>query len=95
MTCASGEPIDVYLPVTSIDGTRLKVFVVEGADKEASLLPSIKIDSCKVAKLEEITNKVFEGILQEKSEGGFLKPKSDDKGSVKVIFVNISPILLI
>lgn len=33
--------------------------------------------------LDEITNKVYEDILQEKSESGFSKQKSD-KGSVKV-----------
>lgn len=33
--------------------------------------------------LDEITNKVYEDILQEKSENAFAKQKSD-KGSVKV-----------
>lgn len=33
--------------------------------------------------LDEITNKVYEDILHEKSESGFAKQKSD-KGSVKV-----------
>lgn len=35
-------------------------------------------------KLEEITNKVFEGILQEKSDTGVHKSTQSDKGSVKV-----------
>lgn len=39
--------------------------------------------------LDEITNKVYEDILQEKSASAFTKPKSD-KGSVKVSLLNRS-----
>lgn len=38
--------------------------------------------------LDEITNKVYEDILQEKSENAFSKQKSD-KGSVKVSITSL------
>lgn len=46
--------------------------------------PVIKVNNIKISKLEEITNKVFEGILQEKSDGEAFKPTRSEKGSVKV-----------
>lgn len=42
-----------------------------------------KVDT-KVTKRDEFTNKVFEGILQEKANTVCLKPSKSDKGSVKV-----------
>lgn len=50
----------------------------------AAARPMIKVNSVEVDKLEEITNKVFEGILQEKSQGETMKAPKSDKGSVKV-----------
>lgn len=47
--------------------------------------PVIKLNnSVKTNNLDDITNKVFEGILQEKSEGEAIKAPKSDKGSVKV-----------
>jgi len=47
--------------------------------------PVIKVNSnVKANNLDDITNKVFEGILQEKSEGEAIKAPKSDKGSVKV-----------
>lgn len=47
-------------------------------------VPTLKINSIKASNtLDEITNKVYEDILQEKSETVICKPKSD-RGSVKV-----------
>lgn len=47
--------------------------------------PVIKVNSSvKANNLDDITNKVFKGILQEKSEGEAIKAPKSDKGSVKV-----------
>ncbi|KAL3289063.1 hypothetical protein HHI36_003505, partial [Cryptolaemus montrouzieri] len=74
--------VDIRQPITSIDGLKLQVQLV---DKKisASNIPEARLaNTLKTNKLVEITNQVFEGILQEKSENPHTKPKSD-KGSVK------------
>lgn len=50
-------------------------------DKTGTVL---RMNNIKVSKLDEITNKVFEGILQEKADAVSFKPTKSDKGSVKV-----------
>ncbi|KAG5893133.1 hypothetical protein JTB14_034153 [Gonioctena quinquepunctata] len=75
-------PIDIMLPVTSIDGMRLKVLVCEGSEQD-SVGPSSKMKNNNVTKLNEITNKVFESILQEKSDSANRKVARSEKGSVK------------
>ncbi|RZC33398.1 regulator of G-protein signaling loco, partial [Asbolus verrucosus] len=73
------ELVDIHLPVTSIDEKRLKIqYCADPKNVPAS--PIIKVNG--KANLDEITNQVFEDILQEKADSAYLKPKSD-KGSVK------------
>ncbi|XP_050510624.1 regulator of G-protein signaling loco isoform X2 [Diabrotica virgifera virgifera] len=72
-------PIDLHQPVTTIDGFRLKVQYKEDFRQEN---PNVPIKNNKV-KLEEITNKVYEGILQEKCESLSCKLTKSDRGSVK------------
>ncbi|XP_018575675.1 regulator of G-protein signaling loco isoform X4 [Anoplophora glabripennis] len=74
--------IDLHLPVTSIDGARLNVQLLEDVkhDKTGTVL---RMNNIKSSKLDEITNKVFEGILQEKADAVSFKPTKSDKGSVK------------
>lgn len=69
-------PVNLQLEVTAIDGARLNIQLVDNG-------MSSSVSKPKSVKLEEITNQVFEGILQEKSEAT-LKPSKSDKGSVKV-----------
>ncbi|KAJ3649356.1 hypothetical protein Zmor_021120 [Zophobas morio] len=80
VTLDENGPVDIFLPITSIDEKRLKVQYWEES-KNVPVNPVIKVSTDK-AKLDEITNQVYEDILQEKSDADFLKPKSD-KGSVK------------
>nr|XP_023014758.1 regulator of G-protein signaling loco isoform X2 [Leptinotarsa decemlineata] len=75
------SPIDLHLPVTSIDGMRLKVLLCEGSRLDIN--SSLRLNSNKVTKLEEITNRVFESILQEKSDSSVFKQNKSEKGSVK------------
>lgn len=75
-------PIDLHQPVTSIDGVKLKVLYKEDFIQE-NANPSAKNNCGNKMRLEEITNKVFEGILQEKSESVTYKPAKSDRGSVK------------
>ncbi|KAL1501798.1 hypothetical protein ABEB36_007057 [Hypothenemus hampei] len=73
----AGYFVDITLPVTTIDNARLYVQLKD----ERTETDHVSNKNIKISKLEEITNKVFEGILQEKSEGAtFIK---SDKGSVK------------
>ncbi|XP_056640653.1 regulator of G-protein signaling loco [Diorhabda sublineata] len=74
--------VDLHQPVTSIDGMKLKVLYKEDfiQDNANSVTKS---NSGNKLKLEEITNKVFEGILQEKSESVTNNPIKSDRGSVK------------
>ncbi|XP_044265044.1 regulator of G-protein signaling loco [Tribolium madens] len=78
VTIGDTEAVDIHLSVTSIDDKRLRITYCE---KTAPTNPVIKVNNVK-AKLDEITNQVFEDILQEKADSAFLKAKSD-KGSVK------------
>lgn len=73
------ELVDLTLPVTSIDEKRLKI--IYNQDLRQTPAPIIKVSNVK-AKLDELTNQVFEDILQGKSDSVGLKPKSD-KGSVR------------
>ncbi|CAH0552044.1 unnamed protein product [Brassicogethes aeneus] len=73
----NGRPLDVQQPVTAIDQFRLKIQLKDDNDIKAP----IKISPER--KLEEITNKVFEDILQEKSASVLIKPCKSDRGSVK------------
>ncbi|XP_060536156.1 regulator of G-protein signaling loco [Cylas formicarius] len=82
----AGCPIDISLPVTSIDMDRLNISLKEGVNdttNDGTDVPILKINNVRVKKLEEITNKVFESILQEKSDIEAFKPSKSDKGSVK------------
>ncbi|KAJ8924390.1 hypothetical protein NQ315_007186 [Exocentrus adspersus] len=76
-----GNPIDLQLPVTSIDGARLNVQLHDDVKQDKSNV--LRINNVKATKLDEITNKVFEGILQEKADAVYFKPPKSDKGSVK------------
>lgn len=75
VTTKASEEVDVKLPVTAIDGVRLNVQLAEEC---------VKAVQKETNSLDEITNKCYEDILQEKSDAACLKMKSD-KGSVKVI----------
>lgn len=79
VTERNGERVNITLPVTSVDGMRLNVELKQITKEPiASSRPNAPSKT-----LDEITNKVYEDILHEKTENGFCKPKSD-KGSVKV-----------
>ncbi|CAH1121311.1 unnamed protein product [Ceutorhynchus assimilis] len=73
----AGYFVDIALPVTTIDNARLQIHL-----KDDVTNPQTKV---KISKLEEITNDLFEGILQDKSDGQVFKPtssvKSEDWGS--------------
>ncbi|KAK9891093.1 hypothetical protein WA026_013414 [Henosepilachna vigintioctopunctata] len=72
--------VDIRKPITTIDGLKLLVQLI---DKRKNELPEPRLtNTVKANKLVEITNQVFEGILQEKAENAHVKTKSD-KGSVK------------
>nr|CAH7719301.1 unnamed protein product [Callosobruchus chinensis] len=64
---ADGRPLDLRLTVSEQDNS----------------IPVLKVNNVKVNKLEEITNKVFEGILQEKADSAIFKHSKSDRGSVK------------
>ncbi|CAG9863617.1 unnamed protein product [Phyllotreta striolata] len=75
--------VDVNNPVTAIDGMRLKVQYKDDVKQGNVNSSTSRIITNKI-KLEEITNKVFEGILQEKSsESSVNQPQKSDKESVK------------
>lgn len=77
----AGYPVDINLSVTTIDNARLNIQLKDGCEGSAN--QSVKTNNMKISKLDEITNKVFEGILQEKSDEGVFKPPRSDRGSVK------------
>ncbi|KAH1006416.1 hypothetical protein HUJ05_007152 [Dendroctonus ponderosae] len=79
----AGYPVDTGLAVTTIDNARLNIQLKDESSCPAAARPVLKVNSVEVDKLEEITNKVFEGILQEKSQGETMKSSRSDKGSVK------------
>ncbi|CAH1163571.1 unnamed protein product [Phaedon cochleariae] len=74
--------IDLDVPVTTIDGLRLKVQLREDTRQGNMHFPENCNNNSKVTKLEEITNQVFEGILQDKCDSAH-KPTKSDKGSIK------------
>lgn len=77
------SPVDLHQPVTSIDGLRLNVALRDELQQSGVVLrPNVK-----PSKLDEITNRVFEGILQEKADAAAFKPAKSDKGSVKVSYI--------
>ncbi|XP_066157903.1 regulator of G-protein signaling loco isoform X1 [Euwallacea fornicatus] len=77
----AGYPVDVRLPVTTIDNGRLNIQLKgDGGCAIEAVVPTIRVN--KMEEME-ITNRVFEDILQEKSEGEALKVLKSDKGSVK------------
>ncbi|KAI4467966.1 regulator of g-protein signaling loco [Holotrichia oblita] len=68
--------------VTSVENCKLSVQLKECETKHTAALPSIKVLNTKFSNLDDITNKVYEDILQEKAEIVCNKQKSD-KSSVK------------
>ncbi|CAH2005875.1 unnamed protein product [Acanthoscelides obtectus] len=79
---ADGRPLDLRLSVSEVDGMRVGVRVKDDVKQDNSI-PVLKVNNVKVNKLEEITNKVFEGILQEKADSATFKHSKSDRGSVK------------
>ncbi|GJQ65961.1 hypothetical protein Trydic_g4058 [Trypoxylus dichotomus] len=76
-----GNLVDMEQPVTSVENYKLSVQLKECETKHvAAVVPSIKVTNAKFR--DEITNKVYEDILQEKAETAYNKQKSD-KSSVK------------
>lgn len=87
VTIGPQEAVDISLPVTSVDGKRLQIQLLEEPIQKDP--PTLKLPKPSNT-LDEITNKVYEDILHEKSEFTMSKPKSD-RGSVKVVTkLNIS-----
>lgn len=82
VTLRGGEPVDCSLPVTSVDGMRLNIEQYESNTNIKHPIPPPRTNAPSKT-LDEITNKVYEDILQEKAESASSKQKSD-KGSVKV-----------
>nr|CAI5854878.1 unnamed protein product [Callosobruchus analis] len=79
---ADGRPLDLRLSVSEVDGMRVAVRLKDVVKQDNSI-PVLKVNNVKVNKLEEITNKVFEGILQEKADSAIYKHSKSDRGSVK------------
>ncbi|XP_050297452.1 regulator of G-protein signaling loco isoform X2 [Anthonomus grandis grandis] len=79
-----GESVDISLSVTTIDNARLNIQLKDTVMCTDQTVPVLNVNNVKIDKLEEITNKVYEGILQEKSKNEALQPMCrSDKGSVK------------
>lgn len=83
---SENEVLELSLPITAVDGRRLTVLtrsteVWRGDKSDTSLLGPSKtfVKPAAVPTLDEITNKVFEELLQGKSEG----IGKSDQGSIK------------
>ncbi|GLV40551.1 locomotion defects [Carabus blaptoides fortunei] len=81
VTMNTSEPVDVTLPVTSVDGRRLHVHLLDDS-KNSMSAPNSQKQKTPNPSLDEITNKVFEQLLQEKSETS-CGQTIYDRGSVK------------
>lgn len=83
VSLVDGTKVDIDQSVSTIENQRLFIHLKE-SEKRPAAPPSIKVHvNTTSPTLEEITNKVYEDILQEKADTDCLKPKSD-KSSVKV-----------
>lgn len=79
-TMGGAEPVDILLPVTSVDGARLNIQLRD----RGTLSPVQSACQAKMnSSLDEITNRVFKELLQEKADA---KSKTlSDRASVKVL----------
>lgn len=75
--------VDMGQLVTSVENCKLSVQLNECETKHMAAIPSLKVLNTKFSNLDDITNKVYEDILQEKADIVCNKQKSD-KSSVKV-----------
>ncbi|KRT86723.1 hypothetical protein AMK59_2231, partial [Oryctes borbonicus] len=78
-----GNLVDMEQLVTSVESHKLSVQLKECEAKHmaAVVVPSIKVTNAKFR--DELTNKVYEDILQEKAETASCNKQKSDKSSVK------------
>lgn len=88
-----GNSVDMEQLVTSVENYKLSVQLKECEITHVAAVPHIKVMNAKFSNLDEITNKVYEDILQEKAETVGNKQKSD-KSSVKVRFFFVLLLIL-